>query len=78
MSEKILQLKTSYKVAMFAVDYVGASWQYMLVSMIAYGLQPVILPLMILLSKVLGRRLEWFPVYYNAAQPPLHPTMSCG
>ena len=50
------------KVAVFAVSYENSSWKYVIASMMAYALQPVVLPIMIFLSKLLKRKIEWFPV----------------
>lgn len=52
-----------YKVVVFSVSYEHASWQYVLASMSAYFLQPIAVPIMILLSKLLKRKLKWFPIW---------------
>lgn len=51
-----------YKVSVFTVSYENSSWKYVIVSMAAYALQPIALPIMILFSKLLKRKIEWFPV----------------
>lgn len=67
MEEEVLKLSRTYnKVAVFSVSYETASWKYVFASMAAYALQPFVLPIMILFSKLLKRELEWFPVYTNA------------
>ena len=50
----------SVKLSVIAADYENASWNYVFVSMLAYAFQPIALPLMILLSKILKRKIEWF------------------
>lgn len=57
-----LIISGKYRIAVLAASYENASWRYVLVSMAAYALQPVALPIMILLSKLLKRKIEWFPV----------------
>lgn len=70
MSNHNIQLNTNYKVSMFSVDYTEASWKYVLLSMLSYSLlQPLILPLLILLSRTLGRKIDCFPVYRYKIHP---------
>lgn len=57
--------KLTYRVCLFTVSYEHSSWKYTLVSMLGYFLQPVVLPIMILFSKILKRKIEWFPIQEN-------------
>ena len=54
-----------YKVCVFSVSYENASWKYVIASMAGYLLQPIVIPIMILLSKLLKRKIEWFPVEHG-------------
>ena len=57
-----LEISQKHTICTFAVSYEKASWKYVLASMFGYALQPVVLPIMILLSKLLHREIKWFPV----------------
>jgi len=50
------------KVSALSVSYENASWKYVIASIVAYALQPILLPAMILISKLLKRSIKWFPV----------------
>jgi hypothetical protein len=52
-----------YKVSAFSISYENSPWKYVLGSMIGYALQPIVFPIMILLSKLLKRKIDWFPVW---------------
>ena len=52
-------LKLTQNITIVNVSYENSSWKYTLASMVSYALQPIIVPAMILLSKVLKRRIEW-------------------
>ena len=61
-----LKISGRYKVSVFSASYENSTWQYVLVSMAAYALQPIVIPVMILLSKLLKREIKWFPVWNEA------------
>ena len=44
------------------VDYSKGTWRYLFVSMLFYVTQPVVMPLMMFISKVLKRPVRFFPV----------------
>ncbi len=63
MSE--FKINTNYKIAIFSVNHSEMSWKYTLVSMFAYMSQPIVLPIMILFSKLLKREIKFSPVYFQ-------------
>ena len=70
MSE--LRINTNYKIAIFSVNHSEMSWKYTLVSMLAYMSQPVVLPIMILFSKLLKREIKFFPIYFRTPNKSIH------
>jgi len=57
-------LKASFitmDVCVIRADYQTSSWRNVITSMIAYGFAPIIIPTMILLSKLLKRPVKFFP-----------------
>jgi hypothetical protein len=48
-------------VCVLRADYQTSSWRNVIISMIAYGFAPVIIPTMILLSKLLKKPIKFFP-----------------
>lgn len=57
-----------YRVAVYRVDYQNASWRYVITSMIGYAVQPVVLPIMILFSKLIKRPVEFLPYDEDATK----------
>ena len=48
-------------VCVIRADYQTSSWHNVIISMIAYGFAPVIIPTMILLSKLMKKPIKFFP-----------------
>ena len=53
---------SKFRISVIAVSYERSPWKYVIASMALYALWPVVMPIMILLSKLLKRKIEWFPI----------------
>jgi hypothetical protein len=57
--------KLKYTISVYTVSYENSPWKYVFISMLAYFLQPIIMPTIILFSKLLKRKIEFFPININ-------------
>lgn len=62
MKHRLVNDKTTYTVCILQASFEKSSWRYTLIAMVAFAFQPVIMPVIILLSKLLKRRIMFFPV----------------
>jgi len=54
-----LLINKNQNISIVSVSFERASWKYTISSMFLYAFKPIILPIFILLSKILKRKIEW-------------------